>query len=92
MMKESQKEPLAMGLVGHGSGVVYAQLEIYRTDFDALDFVLRRNPYSGNLQDIQFSIKDRDLEDIIAVLKEAKRKLDHYWLSKLAATELKTKR
>lgn len=74
------KTPLAMGLLGHSSGSVYAQMEISFRDYETLDFVIKREAYS-NLPDVEFSINSMDLEDIIDILKEAKRKLDKHWLS-----------
>lgn len=80
MEKSIQKKPLAMGLIGHKSGLVYAQMEIYLRDFNTLDIAIRRQLYS-NLADIEFSIDNMDLEDIIDILNEAKKKLDNYWLT-----------
>lgn len=86
-MQKSKGHPLAMGLIGHESGAVYAQIEITLRDFDTVDFVIRREPYS-NLPDVKFSIDYRDIDDVIEILNEAKKKLDAYWISRLAAEEL----
>lgn len=74
------KTALAMGLVGRRSGRVYAQMEISFRDYETLNFVIKREAYS-TLPDVEFSINSMDLEDIIDILKEAKRKLDKHWLS-----------
>ena len=84
MEKSIQKKPLAMGLLGQKSGLVYAQMEIYLRDYNNLDFAIRRKLYS-NLPDIEFSINNMDLEDIIDILNEAKKKLDAHWFSSLRA-------
>lgn len=86
-MEKRRNEPLAMGLIGHRSGLVYAQLEVHMQDTDVLDLVVRRKPYA-NLPDIELSIKEKDLEEIIDVLSEAKKRLDALWLARLAETEL----
>jgi len=86
-MQKSKGHPLGMGLIGHESGAVYAQIEITLRDFDTVDFVIRQEPYS-NRPDVKFSIDYRDIDDVIDILNEAKKKLDAYWLSRLAAEEL----
>ena len=90
-MEKSKKHPLAMGLIGHRSGLVYAQMEIYLRDHNTVDFTIRRKLYS-NLPDVEFSINNRDLEDIIDILNEAKKKLDTYWVSRLVVTEFEEKK
>lgn len=85
-METRKEQPLVTGLIGHKSGLVYAQMEVYTRDQNTLELIIRRTPYS-NLPNIEFSIDDRDVEEIIDILKEAKKKLDALWISRLAATE-----
>lgn len=87
-MRKSKTIPLARGLVGGEIDSIYGQLEISLNNYKDVTIAIRRKPYSGN-SDIKFSIPSTSLQSIIAVLCEAKEKLDDVWLSKAAVTELK---
>ena len=86
-MGKSKKIPLVSGLIGRETHSIYAQLEISRTDYDTINIAIRRKAYSG-LPDIEFSVADTDLQDIIDILEEAQNKVDSYWLSRIATTEV----
>ncbi len=73
-MQEAQRKPLAVGLLGQSSGSFYGQVEIHLRDYNTLDFIIRRRMYS-NLPDVEFSMDNRDLGDVIDILTEAKKKL-----------------
>ncbi len=87
-MGKSKKIPLVSGLLGLESGSIYGQIEISLSDHDTVNIVIRRKAYSG-LPDITFSLKDTDLKDFIGVLEEAKKKVDAYWISRLATASVK---
>ena len=82
-MVKSKKIPLVSGLIGRETQSIHAQLEVSRIDYDTINIVIRRKAYSG-LPDIEFSVADTDLQDIIDILNEAKKKIDTYWLSRAA--------
>lgn len=75
-------------MLGRESGSIYGQIEVSLSDHDTVNIVIRREAYSG-LPDIEFSITDTDLQDFINVLEEAKKKVDAYWISRLATTSVK---
>lgn len=77
--------PLSSGLIGSSVLSIHGQLEVSLVGYDVVRVVIRRRLYCG-LPDVEFSVADTDLPDIIAILSEAKEKLDAHWLSKVAAT------
>ena len=91
LMGKSRTIPLARGLVCGETSTIYGQLEVVLTSYKNIKIVIKRKPYSGH-SDVKFSIPYTDLQDIIDILKKAKEKLDEYWLSRIATTELKAKK
>jgi len=87
-MVKSKKIPLVSGLIGRETQSIHAQLEVSRVDYDTINIAIRRKAYSG-LPDIEFSVADTDLQEIIDILEEAKNKVDSNWLSRIATTEVK---
>jgi hypothetical protein len=90
-MGKSRTIPLARGLVCGETSTIYGQLEVLLSDYKKVKIVIKRKPYSGH-SDVKFSIPCTDLQDVIDILKKAKEKLDEYWLSRVAAKELKAKK
>jgi hypothetical protein len=86
-MEKPKKIPLVSGLIGRETQSIHAQLEISRVDYDTINIALKRKAYSG-LPDIEFSVTDTDLQEIIDILEEAKNKIDSYWLSRIATPEV----
>ena len=82
-MGKTKKIPLAKGLIGREAGSIHSQLEVSLVNYDTVHIAICRKTYSG-LSDVEFSIADTDLQDIIDILSEAKRKVDTHWLSKIA--------
>lgn len=89
-MGKSNKIPLVSGLIGRGSRSINGQLEVSLINYDTVHIAIWRKAYCG-LPDITFSVPDADLQDVIDILNEAKKKTDTYWLSK-AAAETKSKK
>jgi hypothetical protein len=86
-MEKTKKIPLVSGLIGRETQSIHAQLEISRIDYDTINIALKRKAYSG-LPDIEFSVADTDLQEIIDILEEAQSKIDSYWLSRIATPEV----
>ncbi len=82
-MGKSKKIPLVSGLIGRDAGSIQGQLEVSLIDYDTVHIALRQKIYSG-LSDVEFSVADTDLQEIIDILNEAKEKIDTYWLSRVA--------
>jgi len=82
-MGKKKKIPLVSGLIGREAGSIHGQLEVSLINYDTVHVALWRKAFSG-LSNVKFSIADTDLQDIIHILSEAKRKVDAYWLSKVA--------
>ncbi len=82
-MGSKNKIPLVSGLIGREAGSIHGQLEVSLINYDTVHIALWRKTFS-DLSDVKFSIADTDLQDIIDILSEAKRKVDAYWLSKAA--------
>jgi len=82
-MGKKKKIPLANGLIGREAHSIHGQLEVSLINYDTVHIAIWRKTYSG-LSNVKFSIADTDLQDIIDILSEAKRKVDTYWLSKIA--------
>lgn len=87
-MGNSKIIPLARGLIGGEATVIHGQLEVFLTNYNKVEVLLKRKIHSGR-PDIKFSIPCADLQDLIDILVEAKVKADSYWLSRVATTELK---
>jgi len=82
-MGKSKKIPLVSGLIGREAHSIHGQLEVSLINYDTIHIAIRRKAYSG-LSDVKFSVPDTDLQEIIDILSEAKRKADTYWLSRVA--------
>ncbi len=82
-MGKSKKIPLVSGLIGRESRSIHGQLEVSLINYDTVHIAIWRKAYSG-LSDVDFSIPETDLQEIIDLLNEAKRKADAYWLSRAA--------
>lgn len=82
-MGKSKKIPLVSGLIGRESRSIHGQLEISLINYDTIHIAIWRKAYSG-LSNVKFSVPDTDLQEIIDLLNEAKKKADTYWLSKVA--------
>jgi hypothetical protein len=87
-MKKSKMIPLAKGLLGGDTTVIHGQLEVFLTNYDTIKIIILRKPYGGG-SDVKFFIESVDLQDVISILSEAKKRSDDYWLSRVAMTELK---
>lgn len=83
MGRKSKKIPLASGLIGCGARSIHGQLEVSFIDYDTVHITLWRKAYCG-LSNVEFSVADTDLQDIMDILNEAKNKVDSYWLAKAA--------
>lgn len=80
-MEESKRIPLLSGLIGRTSGSIHSQLEISLVNYDTIHIAIWRKALCG-LPDIEFTIPDTDLEEIIEIFNEAKKKADaYYWAS-----------
>ncbi len=82
-MGKSKMIPLVSGLIGREAHSIHGQLEVSLINYDTVHIAIRRKAYSG-LSDVKFSVSDTDLQDIIDILNEAKKKVDTYWLSRAA--------
>lgn len=81
-MEESKKIPLASGLMGREAGSTHGQLEVSLINYDTIHIAIWRKAFCG-LPDVEFSIPDTDLQDVIKILDEAKNKADsYYWASR----------
>jgi len=87
---KSKKIPLANGLIGSKAQSIHGQLEATYVNYDTVRIAIWRKMYSG-LPDINFSVADTDLADIIEILTEAKKKINGCWLSRISAKTIKTK-
>lgn len=83
MGDKSKKIPLATGLIGRETGSIHGQLEVSFINYDTIHIAMWRKAYCG-LSNVEFSVADADLQDIIDILNEAKNKADSYWLAKAA--------
>ena len=84
------KIPLASGLIGSKAQLVHGQLEVTYVNYDTVHVAIWRKVYSG-LSDVNFSVADTDLLDIIEILAEAQKKINDRWLSRISAKTIKTK-
>jgi len=75
--------PLVNKLLGSKTKTIRGQLVVKYIDYDTVDIALYRKLHCG-LPDIEFSVADTDLPEILELLTEAKQKIDSYWLSKSA--------
>ena len=82
-MGESKKIPLASGLIGRANHSISGQVEVSFISYDTVEIAIRRKAYSG-LSDVEFSVPDTQLQEIIDVLTEGKKKLEADWLSRAA--------
>lgn len=70
-------------LLGSKAKSIRGQLVVKYIDYDTVDIALYRKLHCG-LPDIEFSVADTDLTEILELLTEAKQKIDSCWLSKNA--------
>ena len=82
-MEKSKKIPLASGLIGRANHSISGQMEVSLISYDTVHIAIRRKAYSG-LSDVEFSVSEIHLQEIIDVLTEGKKKLDTDWLSRTA--------
>ena len=82
-MKESKKTPLASGLIGRANHSICGQMEVSLISSDTVHIAIKRKAYSG-LSDVEFSVSETHLQEIIDVLTEGKKKLETDWLSRAA--------
>jgi len=82
-MGKLKKIPLVSGLIGREAGSIHGQVEVSLINYGTVHIAIWRKAYSG-LSNVKFSVADTDLEDIIDILNEAKKKIDTYWLSRVA--------
>jgi hypothetical protein len=75
--------PLVNKLLGSKAKSIRGQLVVKYIDYDTVKIALYRKMHCG-LPDIEFSVADTDLPEILELLTEAKQKIDSYWLSKIA--------
>lgn len=87
---KAKKIPLANGLIGSKAQSIHGQLEVTYVDYDTVRIAIWRKMYSG-LSDVNFSVADTDLPDILEILTEAQKKIESYWLSRISAKTVTTK-
>ena len=87
-MKKAKMIPLAKGLMGGETTVIHGQIEVFLTNYETIKIIIHREPYGGGT-DVKFTIESADLQDLISILSEAKKRSDDYWLSRVAMAELK---
>jgi hypothetical protein len=75
--------PLVNKLLGSKAKSIRGQLVVKYIDYNTVKIALYRKIHCG-LPDIEFSVADTDLPEILELLTEAKQKIDSYWLSKIA--------
>jgi hypothetical protein len=84
--KNSSNEiTLVNKLLGSKAKLIHGQLVVKYIDYDTVKIGLYRKLHSG-LPDVEFSVSDQDLPELLELLTEAKQKIDSYWLSKIDAT------
>jgi len=77
-MEESKRIPLLSGLVGRTSGSIHSRLEVSLVNYDTIHVAIRRQAFCG-LPDVEFTIPDTDLQEVIDLFGEAKKKADLYY-------------
>jgi len=89
-MEESKRIPLLSGLIGRKSGSIHSQLEVSLINYDTIHVAIRRKAFCG-LPDVEFTIPDTDLQEIIDIFSEAKKKADkYYWTSRVEDPRART--
>ena len=81
----SNEITLVNKLLGRKAKRITGQLVIKYVASDTLKIGLYRKLHSG-LPDVEFSVSDQELPEILELFTEAKQKIDSFWLSKIAAT------
>jgi hypothetical protein len=89
-MRKSKKVPLANGLIGSKAQSVHGQLEVTYVNYDTVHIAIWRKMYSG-LSDVNFSVADTDLPDILEILTEAQKKIEGHWLSRISTKTVTAK-
>lgn len=89
-MGKSKITALAKGLIGSKAQAIHGQLEVTYVNYDTVRIRIWRKMYSG-LPDVNFSVTDTDLPDIIEILTEAQKKIGSYWLSRISAKTVRKK-
>lgn len=82
-MEESKKIPLASGLIGRASQSISGQMEVSFINYDTVHIAIWRKAYSG-LSDVEFSVSETNLQEIIDILTEAKKNVDTCWVARAA--------
>lgn len=73
-------------LLGSKTKSIRGQFVVKYIDYDTVKIAFYRKLHSG-LPDIEFTIADTDLPEILELLTEAKQKIDDQWLSKIATEQ-----
>ena len=76
--KNSSNEiTLVNKLLGSKAKSIHGQLVVKYVDYDTVKIGLYRKLHSG-LQDVEFSVSDQDLPELLELFTEAKQKIDSY--------------
>lgn len=86
--QEKNEILLASGLIGANANEIHGQLTVKYIDYKTVKINLWRKLHSG-LPDLEFSVDDNDLLEILGLLTEANSKIQSYWLSKISIEEKK---
>lgn len=81
--------PLASGLIGGKAKSIHGQLTVKYVDYKLVKVNLWRKLHSG-LPDVEFSVEDTDLPEILELLIEANKKIENSWLTKMSTEEKHT--
>ena len=85
--KEASTEiTLVNELLGSKTKSIRGQFVVKYIDYDTVKIAFYRKLHS-DLPDIEFTIADTDLPEILELLTEAKQKIDDQWLSKIATEQ-----
>lgn len=84
----TSKISLVNELLSSKTKSIRGQLIVKYINYDTVDIGLYRKLHCG-LPDIEFSVADTDLPELLELLTEAKQKIDSYWLSKAAGQTTK---
>jgi hypothetical protein len=89
-MGKSKMTPLAKGLIGSKAQSIHGQLEVTCNNYGTVYIRIWRRMYSG-LPDVNFSVAETDLPDIIEIFTEAQNKIGSLWLSRISAKTIKAR-
>ena len=89
-MSQKRERPneitLVNELLGSKAKSIRGQFVVKYIDYDTVKIAFYRKLHSA-LPDIEFTIADTDLPEILELLTEAKQKIDDQWLSKIATEQ-----